>query len=97
VPLAPSLEHGPVDHEVEFKCKVYENGRVAAGPETLRLLASFSERQIREATGVRRDTAMPFLLGSSPFGVLASQACPYCYNTGYSSPGTRCSYCRNHE
>ena len=22
-------------------------------------------------------------------------ACPYCYNTGYSSPGTYCSYCRN--
>ena len=50
------LEQGPMDHEVEFKCKVYENGRVAAGPETLRQLASFSERQIREATGVRRDT-----------------------------------------
>ena len=50
------LEQGPVDHEVEFKCKLYENGRVAAGPETLRLLASFSERQIRKATGVRRDT-----------------------------------------
>jgi hypothetical protein len=30
-----------------------------------------------------------------PFGVLAFQACPYCYNTGYSSPGTRCSYCRS--
>ena len=28
------------------------------------------------------------------FGVLASQACPYCYNTGYGSPGTRCGYCR---
>jgi hypothetical protein len=49
--------HSPsLDHEVEFKCNVYENGRVAAGPETLRHLASFSERQIREATGVRRDT-----------------------------------------
>jgi hypothetical protein len=50
------LEQGPVDHDVDFKCKVYENGRVVAGPETLRQLASFSERQIREATGVRRDT-----------------------------------------
>ena len=29
-----------------------------------------------------------------PFGVLAPQVCPYCYNTGYSSPGTWCSYCR---
>ena len=27
-----------------------------AGPETLRQLASFSEHQIRQATGVRRDT-----------------------------------------
>src|SRR5882724_9593555 len=40
------LEQGPVDHEGEFNCKVYENGRVVAGPETLRQLASFSERQI---------------------------------------------------
>lgn len=50
------LEQGPLDHELEFKCRLYENGRVVAGPETLRQLASFSERQIREATGVRRDT-----------------------------------------
>jgi hypothetical protein len=49
------LEQGPVDHEVDFKCKVYENGRVAAGPETLRQLAGFSERQIRKGTGVCRD------------------------------------------
>src|SRR5262249_25484432 len=50
------LEQGPVDHEIEFKCKVYENGRVAANPETLRQLTRFSERQIRKGTGVRRDT-----------------------------------------
>jgi len=50
------LEQGPVDHDAEFKCKVYENGHVAAGPETLRQLAGFSERQIREGTGLRRDT-----------------------------------------
>jgi hypothetical protein len=45
-----------VDHEPEFKCKVYENGRVVAGPETLRHLASVSERQISKGTGVHRDT-----------------------------------------
>jgi len=45
-----------VDHEGEFNCKVYENGRVVAGPETLRLLARFSERQIGKGTGVHRDT-----------------------------------------
>jgi hypothetical protein len=50
------LEEGPVDHDVEFKCKVYENGRIVAGPETLRQLASFSERQISKKTGVHRNT-----------------------------------------
>jgi hypothetical protein len=50
------LEEGPVDHDVEFKCKVYENGRIVAGPETLRQLASFSERQISHKTGVHRNT-----------------------------------------
>jgi hypothetical protein len=33
------LEQGPVDHEIDVRCKLYENGRVAADPETLRLLA----------------------------------------------------------
>jgi hypothetical protein len=50
------LEQGPVDHEVECKCKVYENGRVAADAETIRQLTRFSERQIRAGTGLRRDT-----------------------------------------
>jgi len=45
-----------VDNDVEFKCKVYENGRIVAGPETLRQLASFSERQISKKTGVHRNT-----------------------------------------
>jgi hypothetical protein len=34
------------------------------------------------------------LARSFPIGVHGSQVCQYCYNTGYSSPGTRCSYCR---
>jgi hypothetical protein len=50
------LEQGPVDLAVEFKCKLYQTGRVVAHPEILRQLASFSERQIREATGVHRGT-----------------------------------------
>ena len=45
-----------MDHELEFKCKVCENGRIVAGPETLRQLANFSERQISNKTGVHRDT-----------------------------------------
>jgi hypothetical protein len=50
------LEQGPIDHDIDFKCKVCENGRVTADPETLRQLAGFSERQIRKETGVSRDT-----------------------------------------
>jgi len=36
------LEQGPVDHELDVRCKGYENGRIAADPETLRQLAQFS-------------------------------------------------------
>jgi len=49
------LEQGPVDHEIDFKCKIYDNGRVAAGPKTLRLLKNFSEREIKKGTGIHRD------------------------------------------
>jgi hypothetical protein len=48
------LEQGPVDHEIDVKCKVYENGRVAADFEMLRQLAQFSEREIAKGTGVHR-------------------------------------------
>ena len=44
-----------MDHDVEFKCQVYEKGRVVAGPETLRQVASFSERQISHKTSVHRN------------------------------------------
>ena len=46
------LEQGPVDHEIDYKCKVYENGRVGANPETLRQLEGFSEREIANGTGL---------------------------------------------
>ena len=48
------LEKGPVDHETDFKVKVYANGRVTANPETLRALADFAEREINKATGLSR-------------------------------------------
>jgi hypothetical protein len=35
------LEQGPVDHETDFKAKVYANGRVTADSETLRALGIF--------------------------------------------------------
>ena len=51
---------------------------------------------VRKGAGNTFKTALE-LARTFPFGVLASRACPYCYNTGYSSPGTRCSYCRRGE
>jgi hypothetical protein len=36
------LEQGRVEHELDVRCKGYENGRIAADPETLRQLAQFS-------------------------------------------------------
>jgi hypothetical protein len=48
------LEQGPVDHETDFKVKVYANGRVTASPETLRALRDFSEREINKVTGLSR-------------------------------------------
>ena len=48
------LEQGPIDHELDVRCKVYVNGRVQAGPEILRQLAAFSEREIANGTGLQR-------------------------------------------
>jgi hypothetical protein len=51
---------------------------------------------VREGAVSSFKTALE-LARTFPIGVLSSQVCPYCYNTGYSSPGTRCSYCRRGE
>jgi hypothetical protein len=59
------LEQGPVDHEIEFKCRVYENGRVAASPEILRQLSRFSEREISNATGLHRKPIRVFRHGAT--------------------------------
>jgi hypothetical protein len=52
--LKRKLEQGPVDHETDFKVKIYITGRVTAEPETLRALGDFSEREINKATGLSR-------------------------------------------
>jgi hypothetical protein len=48
------LERGPVDHETDFKVKIYTSGRVTTNPETLQALGDFSEREIHEATKLSR-------------------------------------------
>jgi hypothetical protein len=59
------LEQGPVDHDLDFKCKVYENGRVAGNPETLRQLEGFSEREIANGTGLHRKPIRLFKHGGT--------------------------------
>jgi len=59
------LEQGPVDHETDFKCKIYENGRVAADPETLKQLVDFSEREIADGTGLHRKPIRKFRHGGT--------------------------------
>jgi hypothetical protein len=59
------VEQGPVDHEIDYKCKVYENGRVAANPETLRQLEGFSEREIANGTGLHRKPIRLFKHGGT--------------------------------
>ena len=55
-----------------------------------------STRLVREGTGSSPKTALE-LARFFPIGVHGSRVCAYCYNTGYSSLGTRCSYCRRGE
>jgi len=47
----------PVDHEVEFKCEAYQNGRAVADPETPRRLARFfrASGKSRDGTASRHD------------------------------------------
>ena len=52
------LEQGPVDHQTDAKCRIYENGRVAADPEMLRKLSNFSEREISKGTGIKDRNAI---------------------------------------
>jgi hypothetical protein len=48
------LEQGPIDHEVDYKCKVYSSGKVSADSEIIRKLAGLSEREIARGTGLHR-------------------------------------------
>ena len=48
------LEQGPVDHDTDFKVKVYANGRATADDETLRAPSDLSEREINNGTGLSR-------------------------------------------
>jgi len=100
------LEHGPVDHDVEFKCRVYENGRVVGRSRDSapigQLFRASNQRSNRSTS--RHDPANPSWERCKAFYLRevitlvrqnASPAIEIAQRTArYSSPGTRCSYCR---
>jgi len=61
----------------------------SSGPQPAHRHAGYRRKAARNSLKTALELARTF-----PFGVLASQACPYCYDSGCSSPGTRCSYFR---
>ena len=83
-PSPPSIVRAPESSSVPPR--VMEK----PGPQRMRP----NTELVREGVGSRSKAALE-LARTFPFGLLASRVCPYCYNTGYSSPGTRCSYCRS--
>src|SRR5215475_3348964 len=54
----------------------------SSGPQLAPAKSAPVRKTVRNSFETALDLARTF-----PFGVLASQVCPYCYNTGYSSPG----------
>ena len=50
-------------------------------------------RQAQQKNSANVSKTAPELFQPFPVGVLASQVCPHCHNSGLSSPGTPCSYC----
>lgn len=57
------------------------------GPQTKAPDGKLAPQRAVSTFKTASELARPF-----PLGARASQVCPYCYNSGYSSPGTRCSY-----
>jgi hypothetical protein len=82
VPSTPSLVRAPKPSGVPGRTIEGSNSQPAPPIKFVRKAARSSFKTALE------------LARTFPFGVLASRVCPYCYNTGYSSPGTRCSYCQ---
>jgi len=79
----PSVVRAPERLRVSRK-RVY-----SPGPQPAPTKSAPVRKGVRSSFKTSLELARTF-----PFGALASRVCPYCYNTGYSSPGTRCSYCR---
>jgi hypothetical protein len=59
------LEQGPLDQEIDSRCKIYSNGRIVADPQTLRQLGRFTEREIADRAGLHRKPIRLFKHGGT--------------------------------
>jgi hypothetical protein len=83
IPSVPSVVRAPDDLRVSRQTQEGADRQVA--PTNSRFVRKAGRSSFKTALDLAR---------TFPSGPLASQVCPYCYNTGYSSPGTLCSYCQ---
>src|SRR5437899_2276624 len=50
------LEQGPIDHEVDYKCRLYSNGKVNADAETRNQISAIGIRKVARESGLDRKT-----------------------------------------
>jgi len=50
------LEQGPIDHELNYKCRVYSNGRLSADAETRNKISAIGIRKVARESGLDRKT-----------------------------------------
>jgi hypothetical protein len=50
------LEQGPIDHEVDYKCRLYSNGKVSADAETQHQISAIGIRKVARESGIDRKT-----------------------------------------
>lgn len=50
------LEQGPIDHEIDYKRKVYSNGKVGADAETRNKISAIGIRKVARESGIDRKT-----------------------------------------
>ena len=50
------LEQGPIDHAIDYKCRVYSNGKVGADAETRNKISAIGIRTIARESGLDRKT-----------------------------------------
>jgi len=50
------LEQGPIDHEVDYKCRVYSNGKIRADAETRNKISTIGIGKVARESGIDRKT-----------------------------------------